>query len=241
MKIKNINYEDYGNKEGEALVYLHGWGQNIQMMKPIAEPFKKTNRIIIIDLPGFGESEEPNEIWSIYDYAKCVNDLLNKIKVKNPTMIGHSFGGKITLAYASKYKCNKIVLLASPFKVMIQKLSLKTKILKTLKNVPVLNKLEDFAKKHIGSVDYKNASVHMRKIMTEHVNLDITEDVKKITCPSLIIWGEDDLAVPKEHAYELEKLIKDSGVVMFENGTHYAYLENLHTIIKVLDNFIGGK
>ena len=242
MKIQiekiNINYEDYGNKESPPLVYLHGWGQNIEMMKPIAEPFKNTNRIIIIDLPGFGQSDKPNDIWSVYDYVEVINKLLNKIKVKNPIMIGHSFGGKLTLLYASQYKCKKIILLASPFKVLIPKLSIKTKILKKLKKVPVLNKLENFAKKHIGSTDYKNADPLMRKIMTNHINLDITEDVKKIKCSSLIIWGENDLEVPMEHAYDLEKLIEDSGVVMLENSTHYAYLENLNTVIKIFRNFI---
>ena len=242
MKIQiekiNINYEDYGNKESPPLVYLHGWGQNIEMMKPIAEPFKNTNRIIIIDLPGFGQSDKPNDIWSVYDYVEVINKLLNKIKVKNPIMIGHSFGGKLTLLYASKYKCEKIILLASPFKVLIPKLSIKTKILKKLKKVPVLNKLENFAKKHIGSTDYKNADPLMRKIMTNHINLDITEDVKKIKCSSLIIWGENDLEVPMEHAYDLEKLIEDSGVVMLENSTHYAYLENLNQIIKIFRSFI---
>ena len=83
----------------------------------------------------------------------------------------------------------------------------KTKVLKFLKKVPVINKLEGFAKKHIGSRDYKEASDFMRKILVEHVNLDITEDVKKIKCPTLLVWGTLDTAVPIKRAYELEKLI----------------------------------
>ena len=55
-----INYKDYGNKEGKAIVYLHGWGQNIEMMEPIANPFAESHHLIIVDLPGFGKSEEPN-------------------------------------------------------------------------------------------------------------------------------------------------------------------------------------
>ena len=41
-----INYKDFGNKEGTPIVYLHGWGQNIEMMKPIGDKLKKNNRII---------------------------------------------------------------------------------------------------------------------------------------------------------------------------------------------------
>ena len=49
-----------------------------------------------------------------------------------------------------------------------------------------VNKLEGFAKKHIGSTDYRNASEMMRKILVNTVNLDITEEVKKIKCPTFV-------------------------------------------------------
>lgn len=241
IEIKNtkVNYIDYGNKDGKPLVFLHGWGQNIEMMKPIADPFTKTNRIIILDFPGFGDSEEPSDIWKIEDFADFVHELLEKINVQKPVMIGHSFGGKVTLFYASKYETDRIVLLASPFKKEIQKLSMKTKMLKELKKVPGLSKFEQFAKRHIGSTDYKNASPKMREIMVEHVNLDITENVKKIKVPSLLIWGTMDEAVPLTQAYELEKLISDSAVIELDGGTHYAYLEFRPNVISILRNFIG--
>ena len=106
-----------------------------------------------------------------------------------------------------------------------------------LKKVPGLNKLEEFAKKHIGSTDYKNASGIMREILVKHVNLDITEDVKKITCPTLIIWGDNDECVPLSDGKLLEKLIKDSGLIVFEGCTHYAYLERLDQLIRILNEF----
>ena len=239
IKNTNINYIDYGEGEN-TIVLLHGWGQNIEMMKPIGDRLSKENRIVIVDLPGFGASSEPDTIWTIYDYAECINKLLTEINVDNPIMIGHSFGGKISLEYASKYKTQKLVLFGSPFKKMILKLSTKTKILKFLKKVPVLNKLEGFAKKHIGSRDYKNASETMRKILVEHVNLDITEDVKKIKCPTLIIWGTLDKEVPLSDAYELEKLIRDSAVIPYEGCSHYAYLERLNQTVNIIINFIMG-
>ena len=127
------------------------------------------------------------------------------------------------------------------FDAEIKKLSLKTKILKSLKKVPLLNKLEGFAKKHIGSRDYREASDFMRKILVEHVNLDITEDVKKIKCPTLIVWGTMDQEVPIERAYELEKLISDAGVIPYEGCSHYAYLERINQTISVLKIFIEGE
>jgi len=237
----NVNYIDYGNKEGKPIVLLHGWGQNIEMMKGIGDNFFNTNRIIIIDLPGFGKSEEPKYPWTLDEYVLFLEELLNKIEVSNPIIIGHSFGGKIGLLYSSKNKVSKLVGLASPYKQKIKKESIKTKMLKTAKKIPGLNKLEGFAKKHIGSVDYRNSSEMMRKIMVNHVNYDITDNVKKIKCPTLLIWGTMDQAVDINDAYELEKLIDNCGLVTYEGCTHYAYLERFDQTIRVLKSFIGDE
>ena len=80
----------------------------------------------------------------------------------------------------------------------------------------------------------------MRKILVSTVNLDITEDVKKIKCPTLIVWGTLDEAVPIEDAYQLEKLIPDAGLVVYEGCSHYAYLERLNQVVNVIKVFIGG-
>lgn len=234
-----INFEKIGNKKGNALVFLHGWGQNIQMMKVVAEKFPKEN-VIIIDLPGHGKSEMPKEVWTLDDFTNMLHELLNHLKIDCPTLIGHSFGGKIALIYASRYKVKKLVLFGSPFKVKKNPNSLKVKILKKAKKLPGMKKIAEIAKKHIGSEDYKNASPIMRDILVKHVNTDITEDVKKITCPTLIIWGDKDQAVPIEDAYELESLIKDSAVIKYDGCTHYAYLERLGTTIDIIENFIEG-
>jgi len=240
LKANNIdvNYERYGNKGKKTIVLLHGWGQNIEMMKPVGNAFAKSYDVVIFDLPGYGKSEEPKYAWEIIDYVKCINNCLKQLKIENPILIGHSFGGKISLMYASIYNVEKLILFASPYKQNIKKLSLKVRILKTLKKVPVLNKLEEFAKKHIGSKDYRSASVLMRKILVNTVNLDITENVKKIQCPTIIIWGTNDEAVDIKDAYTLKTLIKDSAVIEYENKTHYAYLEDLGKTINIIDSFI---
>ena len=237
----NINYTFYNNKSDVDLVYLHGWGQNIEMMMPIAKPFIKKYNVLLIDLPGFGLSDEPKEVWSIYDYAECVHYIENELKIKNPMIIGHSFGGKVALCHALKYKTDKLVLLASPYRKNIKKDSLKTKAFKTLKKVPVLNKLESTIKKHVGSTDYRNASEMMRKILVNHVNLDLENELKNIKCPVLGIWGTNDAAVPYEDGVRLNDLISNYGLVTYEGCTHYAYLERLDQTISVINSFIGGK
>ncbi len=233
-----INYIDYGNKNKTALVFLHGWGQNIQMMKGLGDQFLN-NRVIIVDLPGFGASEEPKTMWTVDDYADMLHELLQQLNIDYPIIIGHSFGGKIGLLYATKYNVKKLVCLASPYKKQVLQLSLKTKLLKMAKKVPGLKKLEHFAKKHIGSADYRNASEMMRKIMVEHVNYDISNKLNQIKCPTLLIWGTLDEAVSINDAYELEKLIDNCGLVTYEGCSHYAYLERFDQTVRVLKSFIG--
>ena len=78
----------------------------------------------------------------------------------------------------------------------------------------------------------------MREILVNHVNTDISENVKKINVSTIIIWGTKDYTVSLNEAYELEKLIPDSAVIAYENCTHYAYLENLGQTVNVLNSFI---
>ena len=144
MKIDDIyiNYIEYGEKNARPFILLHGWGQNIEMMKPLGNAFKHAFRIIIVDLPGFGKSEEPPYGYSTLEYADLLYKLFTELKVKDPIMIGHSFGGSVAISYASKYDVCKLILLASPFE-KTEKKSVKVLLLKTLKKIPFLNKLED--------------------------------------------------------------------------------------------------
>ena len=80
----------------------------------------------------------------------------------------------------------------------------------------------------------------MREILVNTVNLDITEEVKKIKCPTLIVWGTNDQAVDVERAYELEKLISNSGTIIYEGCTHYAYLERLDQTANAINYFLNN-
>ena len=234
-----INYKEVGSKRKDSLIFLHGWGQNINMMEPLAKSFYEDYHVLILDLPGFGLSEEPKKVWLLSDYVEMLYSLVQKLKLKNITIIGHSFGGKIALLYALSHPVEKLVLLASPYKKRMKELTNKQKILKIISKVPVLSLFADFAKKHIGSTDYRNSSPMMREILVKHINTDISNEIKKIKCPTLIIWGTKDEAVSYEDGQELEKIIPGSGLVTYEGCTHYAYLERLNQTINVLKSFLN--
>lgn len=239
IKIDNIriNYIQYG-KGSIDMVLLHGWGQNIKMMMPIGNAFKSMFKITIIDLPGFGESDEPNDVLGVTDYAKLLHSLLTELHISSPILVGHSFGGRVAISYASMYDIRKLILFASPFEKRIKKDNIKNKLLKVAKKVPLLKKLESWAKNNIGSSDYKNASMMMKKVLVEVINTDLTECAKKIKVPTLIIQGDNDNAVSIEESTRLSKIINDAGLIIYENKSHYAYLEDINKTISVMDKFL---
>lgn len=234
----DINYTLYGNNKGSTIVLLHGWGQNIDMMKPIGNNFENNYQILILDLPGFGKSTEPSYPWTLYEYVNIIHELISRLNIKKVIMMGHSFGGKLALLYASKYEVIKLVLFASPINHNT-KISTKTKILKSIKKLPGMNNIANYMKKYIGSTDYKKSTPIMRQILVDHINTDIYDELDKITAPTLIIWGTNDMAVNPDVAYEISDAIKGSGVVMYDGCTHYAYLERLGQTINVLNSFLG--
>ena len=234
IKDLNINYIQYG--KGKDVVLLHGWGQNIQMMDPLGKNLCENNRITILDFPGFGGSETPHFAYNISDYTDLLHEFLESLGIDNPILIGHSFGGRVAISYASVYNVEKLVLFGSPFMVRIQT-NLKTTILKKLNNISFLSGVAEFMKNHMGSVDYRNANGVMREILVKTVNTDLTENVKKIKVPTLLIWGENDEAVPVSEAQELEKLLTDGALILLP-GTHYCYLENLGRVVSILENFL---
>lgn len=232
-----INYLDYGNKDKDAIVLLHGWGQNIEMMQMLGEPFKNDHRIIIVDFPGFGGSSEPKVPMGVDGYTSVIEKLLNKLNIENPILIGHSFGGRVSVKFASRNKVNKVILL-SPALRGHDKKGIKAKALKFMKKVPGIKKLEGWAKNHIGSRDYKAASPVMKQVLVMTVNEDLSNDAKKIKAPVILIYGDKDSEVPLEDTKEYEKLIPDCGLILYEGCTHYAYLERLGQTISIIENFI---
>ena len=111
ITIQNIkvNVTRAGNNES-AVVLLHGWGQNQYMMKFLQDHLCDTFTVINLDLPGFGESEEPPRVWSVDDYVDFLQELLDHLQITHVSFIAHSFGARIALRYAYRFPVEKMVL-----------------------------------------------------------------------------------------------------------------------------------
>ena len=98
----------------------------------------------------------------------------------------------------------------------------------------LLNKVRGY----FGSSDYNNAPEVMRKTLVSLVNSDISHLLPNISCPTLLIWGSNDTAVPVEDAKKMEKLIPDAGLCVLDGCSHFALIERPYDIELILDSFI---
>lgn len=237
IKDVNINYVRYGKDGGKDILLLHGWGQNIEMMKPIGDRLCDEFKITILDLPGFGQSDEPTYPWELDDYSEMVEELVKELEINKPIIMGHSFGGRLAINFSSNNIIEKLVLFGSPIRPEKSTDSLKVKTLKSLKKMPGMKNVAEKMKKYIGSRDYKAASTIMRQVLVNTVNKDLTEYAKKIEEPTLLIWGDNDMEASIDDAHVLEKIMLDAGLIVLP-GTHYAYLENIEQVISILKSFL---
>ncbi len=108
---KSINYREsllYYKDEGTGspVILLHGFGESGSIWNEQVNFLKPYFRIIIPDLPGSGASKMPEmgeQFLSMDDHADAIKIILEKENIKTCTLIGHSMGGYITLAFAEKY------------------------------------------------------------------------------------------------------------------------------------------
>lgn len=238
----NINYDIIGS--GPPIIMLHGWGSNYHTFDNNINDLKKQYTIFLIDLPGFGMSDEPKYIYTLDNYVNFLKTFIEELQIEKPIIIGHSFGGRIAIKYASKYdNINKLILIDSAgikHKLSLSKRFqiLKYKILKKYyritKNITKYNELINTS----GSLDYINSTKIMRGVLTKVVNEDLTKHLKKISIETLIIWGKDDTVTPYCDAIKMNKLIKNSGLVTIENTGHFPYIERRKYFNIILNNYL---
>ena len=228
---RKVNVKQYGEGSTEV-VLLHGWGQNIQMMDFIGQGLKDVH-VTILDFPGFGESEEPTSSMNVSGYAFWLYSLLQLLNIENPVLIGHSFGGRVAIKYAAHFPVEKVVLLATPCIRHRHKPNMKERLYKVVKKTP----FGEIVRKKVGSPDYNNATPIMRETLVKVVNEDLLEDAKNISAPTLIFAGSNDTAVSIEDAYTQAEAMQDAAVIE-QQGTHYAYLENINQTVAIINEFL---
>lgn len=227
----NINYYQSDNFDKKnALIFLHGWQSKALVFKNL---FSNLGNFIALDFPGFGRSGLPEDVWDISYYADFLQNFLQKLEIKNPILVGHSFGGRIIIKHSAKYNIAKKNILidsaglrSNSKKIIFYKLG--ARIFKILFSLPVLNIFKELARKKfyklIKSEDYINAG-RLKEIYKKVINEDLSEDMKKIKNETILIWGEKDEETPLANARKINSLISKSKLCIIEGAGHYPFLD----------------
>ncbi len=232
---------------GRPLILMHGWGCDHSTVRSIAATAALTHTVYNIDFPGFGASEEPAEVWGVERYTRLIEALVKSEKLESPVLVGHSFGGRVAILFASRNKADKVILVDAagikPRRTL--KYYLKVYSFKAGKKFWELILGKEKAQARIdrmrarrGSSDYAGASPMMRRILSKVVNEDLTDRLPLISAPALLIWGENDTATPLSDAKKMARLIPDSGLVSFPGCGHYSFLDNPGQFRAVLSSFL---
>jgi pimeloyl-ACP methyl ester carboxylesterase len=249
----NINFDIRGS--GAPVLFLHGWGGCAQSFAPVSEYLKNDFQTITLDLPGFGESGEPDVPWSVSEYANIVQGLMDSAGIKKTHIIGHSFGGRIAILLAAQNPelVDKMILCDSAgvmpkrglkyyfkiYKYKLAKIIFKRKTIKSILKAIGINVEKSIQK--AGSEDYRKLNDNMKKTFVKVVNQDLRPYLKKIKSPVLLVWGGMDGDTPLYMAKVMEKEIPDAGLVVYEDAGHFAYLDRLADFNRVASYFLKGK
>lgn len=257
IKKLRVHYKVLG--DGENLILLHGWGCNLTHFEKLQLHLAKRFKTYAIDLPGFGLSSVPERIWDSADYAECITELIKKLAIDRPIILGHSLGGKVAicLVAAKQIEVSKIILVGTPglklsknFKVSSRILFFK--IIRLIAKLPlfkslIASKLERY-RQRFGSEDYRNASGLMRQILVKVVNEDLRALLSEIHIPTLLIWGDKDQTTLPRVGQLMQEIIQcemcgdqSRSKVKLEiipNAGHFPFFDNFDRFVEVLEAFL---
>ena len=244
-----INYEVMG--QGETVLLLHGWASSLQPYRRLMQQLSVKYRVIAVDFPGMGGSEEPKEPWDVDGFADFVLEFLQQFDIRRLSLVGHSYGGRVIIKLANRqlpFAIDKIVLVdsagikpaASKKKSTRQRIFKLGKWFLSLKPIAKLfpTALEKLRVK-FGSADYAAASPMMRQCLVKAVNEDLSQLLPGIKAPTLLVWGDKDTATPISDAKKMEAAIPNAGLAVIPGTGHFSFVENPVLFGRIMASYFG--
>lgn len=239
----SVHYRDEG--QGPALVLLHGTAASLHTWDGWVDELKNDFRIIRFDMPAFGlTGPDPDGDYTIKHYVDFVDALTTKLGVEKFHLAGNSLGGEIAWGFALAYpdKVDKLILLdaAGYPRLAGQKESVAFKMARTPVLKSVLKKFtpRSLYKKSILEV-YGDDSKVSEELIDRYLELSLREgnrqafservitsqvkadgDISKISQPTLILWGEQDIWIPVAHGHHFAADIDGSKLIIYPGVGH---------------------
>ena len=250
-KNTTISFTDEGN--GSVIVFLHGFLENKTMWNHFIPVLSKKNRVIAIDLLGHGQSDCLGYVHTMELFAETIEAVLKHLRIRKCTLIGHSLGGYVALAFADKHpqKIKGLCLLNSTSNAddeerktirtraiaMAQQnydplVSMSIANLFQPKNVTVFADEINQLKKEALQTPIQGyiAAQEGMKIRENRNHVLIDNDFKKL----FIIGKNDPVLNSKNLLFEANKTNSEYFVL---DGGHMSWIENREELLKVLKLF----
>ena len=266
---REVEYVEMGAEHDDAVICIHGLGANWQTFLENIPFFAKTHHVIALDLPGFGLSEMPADPISMSLYADVVNQLLEARGVRQATVIGNSMGGFVGAELAIRHpeRVESLVLVspailwqeyrrAKPLMSLarVSELSLGRLLAGEVPSLVVKRPRLRAAAIALGGIRYPH--LLSRELQHELIltvkrtdgfvpaltafgNYPVREELPRITCRVLLVWGTDDTLVSVRHADELLGLMPNAKKEIFERTGHVAMLERPDRFNRIVAEFMA--
>ncbi len=246
------------------LVFLHGTPHNHTVWNKELNYFEKLGySTIAIDLRGHGKSGMPEELkdYAFDKFAKDINLVIKRERVKNFALIGHSFGGMIALSYYSIFPKNvkAMVLLDTIYENPLKHMAF-VKYFKLTNFTSLLLKFilsnQKIQKKHFPYVNFSKLKDHpdlyywikgaettpiksVLSCLEQMIRFNKADVLRKITVPTLILEGEKDTKTSLEDVRKMAKKINGSKLVVINGATHDTNIINPRVVEREIWKFIS--
>ena len=180
------------------------------------------------DLPGFGATPPPPDIWGSRDYAEALLRLFaGEGGLEAPAVVvGHSFGGRVavTLAAAHPDLVGALVLTGAPLLPRpggSGRSAPGYRVVRRLRRMGLVGEERlERARQRYGSPDYRNAHGVMRGVLVRTVGERYDEQIAALRCPVELVWADDDTEAPWAVAEELATRIPGAALTCCPEAGH---------------------
>lgn len=245
---------DIIGRPGHPLVLLHGWGWHSRVWAPLLPQLQQHFQLFLIDLPGAGLSEP---LTGDYTFATIAPMLLEKIP-ERAAWLGWSLGGLFAMDLAIRFpeRVSHLITIASTprFTRDLDWPGIERQTLEKFSTLLIQDQqktLHDFLELQLRGSPNRDALFAELKEITATNSLptllsglqllcetDFRADLKKITCPSLHIFGQRDTIVPMQTTHELAALLPQSQVEIIKHTGHMPFLTHPDPVLSFLRGFI---
>jgi pimeloyl-ACP methyl ester carboxylesterase len=239
--------------EGEPLLYLHSaYGENLWL--PFHQKLSERFHVIAPAHPGFAQSEGLDEIDSMEDMVFHYLDVLDYLARGPIDVAGVSLGGWIAAELATRYpdRVKRLVLgapaglwlMEHPMTDLFALTRRPEQLRKTLFHDPDSYLAEMFLpaepdEKQMAEAYKAMAATARLAWNPPGHNPKLAGRLRRVTSPTLILWGDDDRLIPAALAQEWARHLKDSRVVTLEECGHMLMFEKEDEFVRAIADFLG--